>query len=182
MKKNAWFFWIDRLHITPSERYLVTGLLALYAILWLVTPFFDRQNSFDEAYYAPLMAEFTALTADRYEARKTLLDQYYPGQQDTIEVLARQLIPLPFQNEVDEELERRRAPFSSSEADTLLRVSLNSANVSELTRLPGIGPAIASRIVEYRAENGPFQSKEDVMKVRGIGPARFEQIKDYLTL
>jgi len=262
MKKNAWFFWIDRLHITPSERYLVTGLMALYAVLWLLTPFFETRSHFDEAYYAPLMAEFSALTADRYEADKLLLDQYYPGQQDTIEVLARQRIPESFRQMVDSELERRQletglpiaagaeasltdgagfpaggrpsagdlpgtdaagnntaatagrsstgGPLTtdaavtnaaaaggrpsagdlpapgpspgSPAADTLLQVSLNHANASELTQLPGIGPVIASRIVEYRAENGPFQRRKDIMNVRGIGPARYEQIKDYLTL
>jgi len=51
------------------------------------------------------------------------------------------------------------------------RVNLNTAGAEELQTLPGIGPALAGRIVAYRAANGPFQSAADLEKVPGIGPA-----------
>lgn len=55
-------------------------------------------------------------------------------------------------------------------------IDINSAAVPEFTKLPRIGPAIAGRIVEYRNANGPFKKKEDIMKVKGIGPKTFEKI------
>lgn len=60
------------------------------------------------------------------------------------------------------------------------RVNLNTAAAAELEELPGIGPAIAGRIVAYRQENGDFQAIEEVMAVRGIGEAVFSKIKDYI--
>ncbi|MGM9580339.1 MAG: helix-hairpin-helix domain-containing protein [Anaerovibrio sp.] len=61
-------------------------------------------------------------------------------------------------------------------------VNINTASADELTKLKGIGPAMAQRIVEYREENGMFQSPEDLQKVRGIGKAKFAKLKEQITL
>jgi competence ComEA-like helix-hairpin-helix protein len=52
------------------------------------------------------------------------------------------------------------------------RIDLNAAGVSELRRLPGIGPVGARRIVEEREENGPYRSVGDLVRVTGFGPSR----------
>jgi competence protein ComEA len=62
------------------------------------------------------------------------------------------------------------------------KININTATAAELEALPRIGPAIAQRIVDYRTANGPFQTIEEIMDVRGIGPATFEQIKDLITV
>ena len=62
------------------------------------------------------------------------------------------------------------------------QINLNTASEKELQELPGIGPAMSARIIEYRETNGPFQSIEDVKKVRGIGNAKFEKMKDKVTV
>lgn len=61
-------------------------------------------------------------------------------------------------------------------------VNINAASASELERLPNIGPKLAKDIITYRDANGSFLFKEDLMKVRGIGPKKFEEIKDLITL
>lgn len=61
-------------------------------------------------------------------------------------------------------------------------VHLNSATVDELDALPGVGPTIAQRIVDYRDQNGSFEQIEDLKRVHGIGDALFAQIKDLITL
>lgn len=61
-------------------------------------------------------------------------------------------------------------------------VSLNSATESELTALPGIGPATAAAIIAHREATGGFGSVEQLLDVRGIGPAKFESLRDQVTL
>ena len=61
-------------------------------------------------------------------------------------------------------------------------VNINTADEKELDKLPGIGPAMAKRIVEYRTENGAFQSPEEIKRVKGIGDAKYEKMKDKIVL
>lgn len=61
-------------------------------------------------------------------------------------------------------------------------ISLNTASAAELTELPGVGEATAAAIVAYREEKGPFRTVEQLMEVKGIGPAKFEAVKDLVVL
>ncbi|MBR6311405.1 MAG: ComEA family DNA-binding protein [Oscillospiraceae bacterium] len=61
-------------------------------------------------------------------------------------------------------------------------VSLNTADEEELTRLDGIGPGLAGRIIEYREEHGPFLHVSDIMNVPGIGEGIYSKIKDSVTV
>lgn len=62
------------------------------------------------------------------------------------------------------------------------KVNLNTATVSQLEDLPGIGPALAARIVEHRQKNGAFKSIEDVMAVKGVGEKNFSKIQGFLSV
>ena len=61
-------------------------------------------------------------------------------------------------------------------------VNINTADIKELDKLPGVGPATAKRIIEYRTENGDFQSPEEIKRVKGIGDAKYEKMKDKIVL
>ena len=61
-------------------------------------------------------------------------------------------------------------------------VPLNAADSEELERLPGIGPVMAKRILDYRQKKGIFRSIEELKNVRGIGPKTLEKIRPYLRL
>ena len=61
-------------------------------------------------------------------------------------------------------------------------VNINTADEKELDKLPGVGPAMAKRIVEYRTENGAFQAPEEIKRVKGIGDAKYEKMKDKIAL
>lgn len=67
-------------------------------------------------------------------------------------------------------------PTSQSVIDG--RININSAEVEELTELNGIGEALAQRIINYRTENGPFVTIEEIMKVPGISEKKFEVLRD----
>ena len=62
------------------------------------------------------------------------------------------------------------------------RVNLNTADEKALDTLPGIGPAMAKRIIEYRETEGAFQSIEDIKKIRGIGEAKFAKLKEKICI
>ena len=83
----------------------------------------------------------------------------------------------------------RRASVSDSQSsnlpppsDAAPRVSINRSSREELERLPGIGPALAARIVEQRERYGPFRRAEHLMMVRGISERLFRQLRPYLTM
>jgi competence protein ComEA len=61
-------------------------------------------------------------------------------------------------------------------------ICVNTATATELQQLPGIGPAIAARIVAYRKEHGKFHSIDEVGDVKGIGPRILERIRPFLAL
>lgn len=61
-------------------------------------------------------------------------------------------------------------------------LSLNRATATELEGLPGIGPATAEKIIDYRARVGSFSAVEELLEVPGIGPKLFDRIRDQLTL
>ncbi|OQA57352.1 MAG: ComE operon protein 1 [Candidatus Omnitrophica bacterium ADurb.Bin277] len=61
-------------------------------------------------------------------------------------------------------------------------ININKANVEELDKIRGIGPAMAQRIVDFRTQNGPFKSVDDLVQVRGIGGSKLQQIKSQVTV
>lgn len=68
----------------------------------------------------------------------------------------------------------------SSVDDGLVRV--NTATASELQRLPGIGPTLAERIIAFRRRSGAFASIEQMLEVKGIGPAKLERLRPHVVL
>lgn len=62
------------------------------------------------------------------------------------------------------------------------QISLNRATQAELEALPGVGPALASRMIDWRTANGGFKKKEDLLNVSGIGDKLFAGIKNQVTL
>lgn len=70
----------------------------------------------------------------------------------------------------------------SSSEKTYSVVNINTATQTELETLPGIGPSLALKIINYRKENGSFSSIDDIKNVSGIGDSKFESLKKYLTV
>jgi competence protein ComEA len=87
--------------------------------------------------------------------------------------------PPPVQNGQNNAKETDGGPTSpGSEA----RINLNTATLEQLDQLPGIGPALAQRIIDYRETVGPFTDIEQITEVSGIGDATFSKLKDLITV
>lgn len=68
------------------------------------------------------------------------------------------------------------------QANAVRLIDVNNADLSELDLLPGIGPALGQRIIDYRTEHGSFESKDDLQRVGGIGPRTLDRLRPLVTL
>ena len=89
---------------------------------------------------------------------------------------------------IDREVIRTEEIFTEQESTIVTtpaaptQVNINTADLSTLMTLEGIGEVYAQRIIDYRTENGPFANIADITKVPGIGAKRFEVIMDKITI
>jgi comEA protein len=178
MIRNSLFFLFDRLKVTRSER---ISIMVLSTILIL--------GSFVAATVKPIMVNDPTLIAETDSIFKLLSER---RMQEEAVIMDRYILIAEDNKTTPETLETTvsSAPVSSkrsSKSDTKKRpepnsISLNGASASELTRIPGIGPKTADAIIQYRSENGPFNELSHIVKVKGIGPKKWEQIRPYLRL
>lgn len=75
-----------------------------------------------------------------------------------------------------------KSSSSTSGKPAAKSISLNTASASELDRLPGVGPATAAKILEYRKAHGGFASIDELLAVKGIGPKKLADMRPYLRL
>jgi len=90
-------------------------------------------------------------------------------------------VRLPRQHAAAGTVETHRAESSAARGVTTPAVNINRATREELERLPGVGPALAQRIVEHRERHGPFRRVEHLLAVRGISERRFAELRAHVT-
>jgi competence protein ComEA len=78
--------------------------------------------------------------------------------------------------------EPRAAHARAARGDDAAPLDLNRASAEEFGRLPGVGPALAARIVDARARAGPFESVDDLRRVRGVGRVTLERLRPLLAV
>lgn len=81
-------------------------------------------------------------------------------------------------------LNKESSSYTSYSSSELLnnKININKATQTELEAIPGIGPSTALKIINYRKENGKFNSLEDIKNVSGIGDSKYKKIKNYICI
>ncbi len=95
------------------------------------------------------------------------------GQQLWIPRIGERIVPNTLPNNLSNAAPSNAVPSTGVPA----LVDINQATVADLDRLPGIGPSTARAIVDHRTRNGPFASVDDLLAVRGIGPAKLAELR-----
>lgn len=124
-----------------------------------------------------------ARTMDAVNACGGLLPTADSGQINMAQVLKDgQQVRIPEKQGESSAANRQPAGQSSAKNAAAAVVNINTASAEELDTLPGIGPAMAKRIIEYRETEGSFAAPEDLKKVKGIGEAKFQKLKDKICI
>ena len=167
MWKRHLFFFFERLEIRAGERRAIATLLLLGVALNQAKEHWPSPVAYEADFYAPILAAFDERNA-RAAAELAKLDSLYLG----LESASSNVAP-----------RTSRSPGSAPRPSLPSRpIPINTATAAQLDALPGIGPALAQRIIDYRTEHGPFTSIDDLTKIRGIGPALMEKIRAFVTV
>jgi comEA protein len=144
--------------------------MVLFAGLSLTRTFVSSASPFDKKDYQQVDKEFQERTAALKRKERTILARYR-GKSSTKAAL---------NNGTQDTVKKEKADKVNSQQKPLINV--NTAGLKELQKLPGIGPAYARRIIQYRKKSGAFKTSGDLLKIKGIGPATFEKMKPFISL
>jgi competence protein ComEA len=119
----------------------------------------------------------------RFDHPPTLLEALEKAGEPPVAVPANPTVPSGTRIEVRRQGLPQLGRMSGETLLTLgLALDLNQASAQDLEALPGIGPALARRIIDYRQSHGPFKNLDDLEQVSGIGPKKLAMIKSYLVI
>lgn len=170
--KRKIFFWLEKLRITPAERKAVAIMAVVLSVFSILNVSISRPVYFGGDYYKALEKRFAERTALLKKQQNSERMRYFPEEKltlisppDTVDKITK-----------SKSFKKDEVPGGKS------IVNINTAAADELQRLPGIGPAYAKRILDYRNKNGLFTSVEDLKKIRGIAEKRLEKLKPFIKL
>ena len=152
-------WWID-LHFTTTQRRTLGAVAGVLIALSLFVVFSGKSEVVVAETIAPTQIVAPALVIDV-----------------TGEVVSPGVYELPAGSRVIDAI-RAAGGAKAKAAAPRGPININRASASDLDSLDGIGPVIAKRIIAYRTTNGPFIALEDLLKVSGIGDAKFAQFKE----
>ena len=176
MNRNLFFFF-ERLNISRNERYTITGLLTTLLILLFLNSLVEQKPDYEPGEYARIDSIFREKSKIIESENRKILARYQPGPD---QFQNEKLADNPIISQTPDTIPPEKTDTLKAEKKEGRKININKADLAELQQLPGIGPAYAMRIVEWRRLNGKFKTAEQLLEVKGIGPKRLEKIKELL--
>ena len=202
------YFSLERLHISAAERYFMLTLMLLLMGASLIRIWAEPEGNYKPDYYKELHEALRAREQEWRAAERGILMRYGSfgeagAAAGSNELAAQSGISGTHRLSAKQEIAHALLDSPATATDTIesqgrepslqphagdkntgndKQILINKASVDALTQLPGIGPVIAGRIVQYRMEHGPFRSANDLREVKGIGEKRLENILPYIKL
>jgi len=173
--KRRLFFLIEKLEIKRSERIAISILFILLVILSGIVTFNEPNANYSEAKYAELEKIFKEKSEQIKQEEQVILARYEPDRDVPVSMSVRgeksTKLKLPDTTDTEE-----------NQQETVKVININTANNEVLQELPGVGPTYSERIINWREENGPYTSKDQLLEIKGIGDKRLARIKPLITL
>ncbi|MDZ7808449.1 MAG: helix-hairpin-helix domain-containing protein [Gracilimonas sp.] len=178
--KRKTFFWIDKLQITRKERISFSLLMLILCLLLISSLFINQTLNYQQEEYDKILELFDERSQLAEQEQEAIAQKYNPDftvsnpqNSDTK--------PAVEQESAITIMEMKAGPAEESVSVPEI-ININTAGLSELQTLDGIGPAYAGRIIEYREANNGFKTIEELINVKGIGEKRLETIRPFITL
>ncbi|MDZ7718159.1 MAG: helix-hairpin-helix domain-containing protein [Balneolaceae bacterium] len=173
--KRRIFFLLEKLEIKRSERIAISALLILLVILSGALTFSKPYANYSEKEYAKLEKVFKEKSEQIEQEEERILARYQPGRDLPVSISVR--------NEESPSINLSDTTQQTDEKNEVAEIiNINTATNERLQELPGVGPAYAERIINWRKENGSFTSKDQLLEIKGIGDKRLARIKPLITL
>ncbi|MGM0546721.1 MAG: ComEA family DNA-binding protein [Bacteroidota bacterium] len=179
--KRRIFFWLEKLKVAPGERKAVTGLLVLLVFLGGLNLALSPSVAFDGDRYHELDRQFAERTEQLEAEEEKLMEQYYPSSKSEI-------VETKIDTTTEDSTSEKQRDEDKDESEKVAqddlegKINVNKASEKTLQTLPGIGPAYAERIVNYRKEKGEFESVEDLKNIKGIAQKRLDKLAPFIKL
>lgn len=208
---RRFFFALDKLHISVAERYFILTLLLLLIGAGLFRIWAEPEARYKPEYYEKLERELKARKEKLASSDQEIMKRYgvwadsgdhlaindidisgfvgdtgpsaiHRSRADTFQSLGDSARTSPGAVEKGDPERAIQGYETDKNTGSDKRILINKASIDALTKLPGIGPVIAGRIVQYRVDHGPYQSINDLRNVKGIGEKRLEDIRPHIRL
>ncbi len=173
--KRKIFFRLEQLQITRRERMAISIMAFSVIILFILAPILGHIYKKQQYDYSELSTLFLA-QSKAFEEEKQFEEEQLLFLHDDVNQIDNNNVISETENIAENPIAPEITPTNTA------IVNINTANLEELTSLYGVGTVTAQRIIDYRNENGGFNTLKEITNVKGIGEKTYDKIKPFIEL